>query len=333
MLFRKLVAVFVVIALLGCTMIPVYGVENNIQQSDFLQERAKIIDELITLDGEAARAGKTEESKKYLELLKGYGVETITTDDQHKALVAFGLEQATTRDYPGVPEMEDTYSIRWYKTEYKNYFYYMNGKNYDLTSLRAEPINAAPSDLFINGVTVKNPNAKSIASSLLDNGLRAIITTGLEEIPGASVLLTAGDVIRSSFYDSQRCREVIFPRQATACTWSAQIHVTFWYIKYNGSQYEPGLYYVESKVSLTYGCTATVNYVYNDGSFQQDILYSGAKNAVFTTDDYYNFGKICIAYDNNDFYAADIGAVVISFAGESVTLHRFFSPLYPQDIS
>lgn len=334
MLFRKLVSVFVVIVLLSCTIVPAYGVEQgNIMQSDAMQERARIIDELITLDGEASRAGKMEESDKYIELLQGYGVEIITTDDQHKALAALGLEPPTTTNVPAIPEVEDTYSIRWYKTEYIDYYNYLNGKNYDLTSLRAEPINAAPSDLFINGVTVRNPSAKSFAASFLANSLQAIITTGLEEIPGASVLMTVEDVIRSSLYDSQRCREVRFPKQAMACTWSAQLHVTYWYIKPNGAQCDPGLFYVESKATLTYGCTATVDYVYSDGSFDTDVIYSGTKRAVFTTDDYYSFGKICTAYENNDYTNAAIGVIVVSFAGQSVFLHSFYSPPNPTEVS
>lgn len=339
-MLRKFVAALIVITMLLPILTQVHAAEQAamaMDEANAMQEYADMIDELITLSGEAARAGNHELAQQCDELLQSYGVEIITTNDINTAMAYFELEEPVDAVLPSaVPDLEDTNAIRWYKTEYVDYYHYLYGQYYDLVCVRAEPINAVASDLYISAVTVKNPNAKSYGEALLDNAAEAaaeaVISFALTELTGTSVLMTLADVLTSAKYDSEDHTTVKFNSEAMSVTWYAMVHVNFWYIKVHGSSYEHALVCTENKVTLGGAYSANVHFVEDDGSFDTDTIHEDMPDLVYKASQYGYLAKIAETYENSVFRVDSVGEVAVSFAGHTVTLYDFRSPYSPGDL-
>lgn len=147
--------------------------------------------------------------------------------------------------------------------------------------------------------------------------------------PVSNTIVTVGDIILSAQYESQTFHTVLINAGDMVCTWSADLDVTFWYIKVNGSAHDYGMFCVENLAHVYPLVTIFARYVHEDGHVDT-IPYSPEKafESQIPAYEYGYLSKICYAYESNDL-RVDGAELIIDFAGEQVNIGRFDPPISP----
>lgn len=346
-MLRKLLAVIVVLGICVGIVVPANAAElKAIEQANAIQERAAVIDELITIASEAWRSGEDELAERYESMLSSYGVKSLVTNDPREAEAYFGLRSDGSDVMPcDIPEMESTNAIKWYSMEYNDYYHYLNGKYYNLVCLYAKPINAIPSGLFYEDITVENPNAVSFETALIDNVSEALaedmVSFAAGEIAGlipsvdfvVDSVVTLGDVVSKATLESQEYKTIRINPGSMACHWDVQVTACYWYVKRSGTAADYGLYCAENKISFNTVSSVYVAYVKDDGTFTTRPAVDITLENEYRAEGYNYLAKMVEAFEESAYRHDSVGPVWVYFRDQAVKVEDFEVPLYPQYVS